>query len=587
MAAFHSPASRRNLHLASPRLLPALLFVALGCGESAPPAKVAKTAPDPETAVNPPVAASPASTGKPAPAKPPAENVAQPAKPAKKPAPLEIPAFTPVELASRIDAIFDTYWKAEGVVPAAPATDEEFLRRAFLDLTGKIPSAAEARDFLDDKSAAKRGDLVARLLKNARFANHFAATLRDALIPGAITNPQFAGLVPPFEAWLRLRLADGVPYHKLVEEMLTAPVSADQPVVPGMRGRQPGPEAFALVHENKPEELAGSAARALLGVQVQCAQCHDHPFAEWKQEQFWSFATMFAAGTTSSSLLVSTANADLSLPIPEKNKKASARFLDGTPPEVSGADTLSRRNALVKWLVGPNPFFAKAAANRLWFHFTGRGIVHPVDDMRPENAGQPAEALELLAQQFRASGYDLKFLAEAIARSKPYGLSSRQSDKTQAEPVFFAKAQIRGMTPEQMFASLQRAGRPAAARPAADGDIAELFGNTERAQFLRMFSEPGERTGARGSLLQALHLMNGAAMASAVDPKSGAALRAALESPFLDDAQRLETLFLGTLSRRPTAAESKEFGEHVKAGAQAWSEVFWTLLNCSEFSVVP
>jgi hypothetical protein len=506
----------------------------------------------------------------------------------QKAQPPSIARLSPAELAAKIDAYFAANWKEHKIEPAPKASDDEFLRRVFLDVTGKIPTAGEARDFLDDKSADKRQRLVKRLLDHARFSNHLAVTLRETMLPGADNDPMKRAFVPGFEGWLRLRLSDGVSYDQLVREMLTAKADRGENVAIGRPRASFGPEAFALVHESKPELLAGSAARALLGVQVQCAECHDHPFAEWKQEQFWSFAAFFvspAAGATG----VAT-QPSLELEIPMKGKKVSPKFLDGEKASLSSANPMERRTAVAEWII-KNPGFDKAAANRVWWHFTGRGLVHPVDDMGSNNPASHAPVLDMLAEQFRANGFSLRYLAETVALTDVYSRSSRV--KTAPELATFAAMPVRTMTPEQLYDSLARAsfGR-STAFDSASSEAGVVMGDTQRTQFLRKFWEPVERTGSRGSILHALALMNGPVLAAALNPEQGTFLHAVVTSPFLDDPGKIETLFLATLTRRPNSAEAAKFAAYLKENAKddsakrkAYADVLWALLNSSEFAV--
>jgi len=191
----------------------------------------------------------------------------------------------PEELADWIDGLFDAAWKEQRLEPAPLTSDSEFVRRAFLNLIGRIPSVAEVRAFLEDSRAGKRRQIVEELLQRGAFAAHLANTWRDLLLAGG-TAPDARGLAPSLETWLKLRFSANMPYDQLVSELLTAPLDRNAP-------RTPSPLAFYQVAEFKPEQLAANASRLFLGVQVQCAQCHDHPFAEWKQPQFWSFAAFF------------------------------------------------------------------------------------------------------------------------------------------------------------------------------------------------------------------------------------------------------------------------------------------------------
>jgi hypothetical protein len=500
-----------------------------------------------------------------------------------------VTVLSPSELAAAIDKRFAEAWKEQKIEPAAKASDDEFLRRVYLDVTGKIPTAGEAKEFLDDSRSDKRRRLVSRLLEHARFSNHLAVTLRETLLPGADNDPIKRNLVPGFEGWLRLRLSDGVPYDELVRELLTAKVESSEPIGVAARRAPFGPEAFTLVHESKPELLAGSAARALLGVQVQCAECHDHPFADYKQEQFWSFAAFFVAPATGATG-VST-QPTLEIEIPTKKTKVGPKFLNGESASFSSGNVTERRQAVAEWII-KNPNFAKAAANRVWWHFTGRGLVHPVDDMGTNNPPSHPVVLDLLAEQFRANGYSFRYLAEAVALTNVYSRSSRSNGR-QIDAASFAVMQVRTMTPEQLYDSLSRAayGR-STSYESASTEAGLLMGDTQRTQFLRKFWEPVERTGARGSILHALALMNGTVLAAAINTEKGTFLHAVLTSPFLDEDGKIESMFLATLTRRPTPAETTKFKAHLaSAGAdetakrKAFADIYWALLNSTEFAM--
>ena len=491
-------------------------------------------------------------------------------------------ALVPAELAAKIDALLEKSWAEAKIVPAPLALDAEFLRRLSLDVAGKIPTQDAVRQYLDDKSPGKRAALVHRTLATARFANHLAVTFRDLLMPNAISRPTKRPLAAPFEAWLRLQFVDNRPYDQIVSDLVLAlPTDAADPNAALRAGLRPGPEHFGLFHENKPEELASGVARSVLGVQVGCAQCHNHFFADWKQDQFWSFAALFAVSATGGAAEIA---------IPDKNRKVPARFLDGAEPKLASADAAGRRQALAEWLAHDNKYLARAAANRVWGHFFGRGIVHPVDDLDPRNAPSHPELLDLLALEFRRSGYDLKALSEALALTKAYALSSRGN---QTDPAKFARMPVRHLGPEQLYDSLQRAaGRPGLEEP--DNGPATMLGDRGRLRFAQLFAEPGDRTTPQGGIVQALALLNGEPLASAVDPARGPLLRAALRSPFLaSDTERLEALFLASLSRRPAAEENTLLLAGIPPGAddsargRAFGGIYWALLNSAEFSLVP
>src|SRR5262249_29899706 len=194
-------------------------------------------------------------------------------------------------LGARIDKHLKAGWDKAKVTPARPADDAAVVRRVYLDLAGRIPSVTEVRQFLADKSPDKRARLVEKLLEHPRYVTHFTAVYRALLLPEASTSFQLGAQAGGFEAWLRGQLAKNAGWDKIATELLTAPVAGGRGGP--FAGGGAGPGAFYFAKEFKPEELAGAAGRLFLGVNIGCAQCHHHPFASWKREQFWGFAAFF------------------------------------------------------------------------------------------------------------------------------------------------------------------------------------------------------------------------------------------------------------------------------------------------------
>ena len=263
-------------------------------------------------------------------------------------------------------------------------------------------------------------------------------------------------------------------------------------------------------------------------------------------------------------------------------------FLTGVTPQWIDNDT-SARTQLADWIVNDqNPYFAKMAVNRLWAQMFGRGIVDPVDDFSDNNPASHPEVLDLLAKEFVDSGYDPKRLVRVIAATKVYQLSSQQTDESQGEPVDFARASLRGLTPEQLFDSLAEA--VGFYQPFSSENPFVIATDTPRAMFLDLFRDNAESAlDKETTILQALAMMNGEFIQNATSLENSQTLRAIIEFPAMTDEQKLETLFLATLSRKPTDAEAKRFGQYLKNGGPAndkkaaLGDVFWVLLNSSEF----
>ena len=362
------------------------------------------------------------------------------------------PKLSPEECAAWIDQQFEIAWRDSRIEPAPTTTDAEFVRRVYLDLIGRIPSVAEVREFLDDSRPDKRRLLVADLLQHGAFAAHLANTWRDLLLAGSMA-PEARAQAPALETWLKLRFSANMPYDQIVEELLTAALNQNAP-------RTPSPLAFYQAAEFKPEQLAANVSRVFLGVQVQCAQCHDHPFSAWKQPQFWSFAAFFNKldpQRDSASLL--DGNDDWEeISIPGKDVTVPALFLDGGKPELNPG--LGKRATIAQWITdSDNPYFTQAVVNRVWGGFFGRGFVQPVDDLDPANPVVYPEIFAELCEQLRLHQYDLKYLVQVITATKAYQLSSRGADSpaNDLQSQHFARMPLRRMTSDQIYASFVQA----------------------------------------------------------------------------------------------------------------------------------
>jgi hypothetical protein len=498
-------------------------------------------------------------------------------------------------LARQIDERIAEVLAARDVKPAPRANDAEFVRRVYLDLAGRIPRVSEVRAFLDDKRPDKRMHLVEQLLDGPNYVNHFTNVWRARLLPQN-NNQQVQFLAPQIEQWVRARVRDNVPYNKMVRELLTAQVNFGGPfmgrVPPG--GTDVGAVAFYQANELKPENLAASTSRLFLGVSLECAQCHDHPFAQWTRKQFWEYTAFFSGirPVNPEAGVFGGANDDTKkheAQIPGTERKVTARFLDGTNPNWSGDP--AARPILADWVTrGDNPFFARAAANRLWEHLFGVGLVDPVDDFRDDNPCSHPELLNDLARALVAHKFDLKFMLRAITASETYQRSSIRTDPHQEDPRLFARMALKGLTPEQIFDSLATATGYRENGAFAARGFNPFGGGTPRAEFLLRFANPvDKRTESQTSILQALALMNGKFIADLTSLERSETLAAVLDSPFMDHKQKLDTLYLAALGRPMRPSEISRLVPYVEHGGpsrdskKALADVFWVLLNSSEF----
>jgi hypothetical protein len=483
----------------------------------------------------------------------------------------------------RIDERLAERWAALDVQSAPDATDTEFLRRAFLDLTGVVPRVSEVREFLADARDDKRARWIDRLLASPAHATHLATTWRNIVLPGGVSGEQVENAVG-VQNWLRSQFVENMRYDRIVADFLVA-----------TGGGQTGPALYYTSLELQPEKLAASIARIFLGLQIECAQCHDHPFDRWKQRDFWGYAAFFAR---------------LEQPRPERGPNM-IRLVDLNvgevrlpntdtivPPKYPGGAAASeqdggtRRAQLSIWMASrDNPYLARAAVNRAWAQLFGRGLVEPVDDLGPHNVPSHPQLLDELAAYFVATGFDLRELFRTLANTRAYRLSSQSESEREVPPELFARMAVKPLTAEQRYDSLQRT---LARRPAdefAPGQASGRLFDPRRLAFIaKMESLSRTSTEYQAGVPQALTLMNGTNIDEATDiERSG--LLAALEAPLFSDEDRVEVLMLATLSRPPTPQERTQFFEYVTRGGssehsrRALSDLLWALLNSAEFAL--
>jgi hypothetical protein len=533
-------------------------------------------------------------------------------------------ATSAAELSQRIDDAIDSRLKSEGVQPAAPADDAEFLRRVYLDLTGHIPPAAKAAAFLSDRSSDKRARLIDELLASPMFGRHMA-DVWEALLVTHNSDNRFVNF-EPLRDWLETQFNKDKSWDALVSELLTASGSPEEN----------GATVYFMA--NQPvDKVTDNASKLFLGVQLQCAQCHNHPFTKWKQTEYWGMAAFFLKVQAQVPRPMAVAKGQTpgvrELPmvrpgkrgLPDSAKIVPAKFLGGDEPQVSPREPL--RPVFAKWLTSPqNPYFSRAMVNRTWSLLFGRGFVNPVDDMHDANAPSHPELLADLAKQFAADGFDVKNLYRAICNTRAYQRTSKSSgSKSDVPPELFARMAIKVLTPEQMFDSLtlvlgnpegpggRRGGKGAnngkgafggkgafngkgglgatAAKPNADknkdpkADLLMAFRQQELAPrnlFVRFFkTDDADVTEYQNGIPQALRLMNAPQLNNGM--ANSPLVRSGKPVP-----QSVQDLYLTTLSRRPTPHELERSVAYVgrqRDTRQGLSDVLWALLNSSEFSM--
>ncbi len=487
-------------------------------------------------------------------------------------------------------------WAAAGIKPARPATDEEFLRRAYLDLVGRIPTVQEARAFLGMREHDKRGKLIEYLLNHPDYAKNFA-TQWTVLLIGRGNQGQMVDR-EALSGWLRKQFGSDRPWNEIVHELVGATGS----------NKENGAVNFVLAHlEFDAVPLTSKTTRLFLGQQIQCTQCHDHPSNDWKQADFWGINAFFkgvrpervtrpndTGGEVYDHTELRDNPTDAYVSFDKRNGMvgiAFPRFLDGR--KISQGTDVIRRAELAKLIADPkNEALSKAFVNRMWAHFLGRGFVHPVDDFGPHNQPSHPEVLDRLAKDFRDSGYDIKQLCRWITATQAYQLSSIRTKGSEKDEGLFASMPLRPMSPEQLFDSLLTATRAHQA-----GSVDE--GNRRRDAWMRQFifafanDEAEEGSSFQGTIPQALMMMNGELMQEALSGKPGSFLAEVCEhaghlgrSP---ETYMVDSIYLAALSRHPSAKElgqAREYLQNFPDSLQVLQDLFWALLNSNEFILI-
>jgi len=499
----------------------------------------------------------------------------------------------PSARARSIDRSIEEGWKKAGIKPAKVASDEEFLRRAYLDLVGRIPNIQEARAFLQTRENGKREKLIDYLLGHPDYPKNFA-TQWSVLLVGRSNqgrNVDRAALT----TWLRKQFGSSRPWNEVVYDLVSSTGS----------NRENGAVNYVLAHlEFGAVPLTSLTTRLFMGQQIQCTQCHDHPSNEWKQIDFWGINAFFKGMKTREirkpdatgleaydHTELTDEPTDTYVTFDRRNGLvgvAFPRFLDGR--KISQGTDVVRRAELGKLIANPNnEFLAKAFVNRMWAHFLGRGFVHPVDDFGSHNPPSHPELLDNLAREFQQSGYDVKRLCRWIMLSRAYQLTSIKAKANEQEEALFAGMQLKPLSPEQLFDSLITA---TSAHKGGANDEDQRRRDAWLKQFLFAFAndEAEESTSFQGTIPQALMMMNGELMQQALSSKPGSFL-----GQLVADAQRqsrtpdsymVDSLYLAALSRHPSAKELGQARQYIEAypdSLQVLQDLFWALLNSNEF----
>lgn len=468
------------------------------------------------------------------------------------------------------------------IPPAVTASDEAFVRRVYLDVLGVLPTVAETEAFLADTAPDKRAKLVDRLLQRPEFPELWAMKWAE-ILKVAPTPTLDVKAMHRYNDWLRESIASNKPVNEIAKELLTAE-----------GGNFAEPAANFYIVEESPTTMAENVAQVFFGIQIKCAQCHNHPFERWTMDDYYSFSAFFAqvgkkASTDPREQIVFNRGSG------EVNNLRDGRamppkFLGGAAPDVAGKD---RRAVLAEWLASPeNPWFAQNIANRVWQHFFGIGIIEPVDDVRVTNPPSNRPLLEALAAKLVSYNYDLRRLVKDICTSYTYQMSTQPRDPSIADERNFSHARVRRKAAEPLLDSIAMVteskvkfpGLPLGAR------AAEVAGGASGNYFLSLFGRPPRETVCTcersndPTLGQVLHLINGSTIEQAIQAPEGRLER--LLKAEASTAEIAKELYLAALSRPPSAEEAQKIEEYVAASPdrrQGLQDVFWSVLNSKEF----
>lgn len=538
-----------------------------------------------------------------------------------------------------IDLQLRAKWEEAGLKASKRADEAEFLRRVYLDIVGQIPSLEEAQKYLDDKSMYKRAKLVEALCKDPRYATRWADVWSGIIVGFDNDNRDQAARLKATEEIADL-LAKNVPHDEFARRIIT--VKGNTTERPGMSTDMEASKmedvglagyVYNLAREagkDFPLALAGKLTRAFMGVQIQCAQCHDHPFDKWTQEEFYGMASFFGnvyarrqpfdakammefqknGGTGKRPDYYVTVGdrdgeaapkrpvrrpgmgggpGDLSIP-DSKSGPIKASFLENKKGAVAGE---TRRETFARYVTEKdNLQFAKMQVNRMWAHFFGAGIVNPVDDFNAKNKATHPELLEALAKDYIAHKYDNHWLIQAITGSEAYQQTSRSTAKERDPAVekWFAIQRVRSLSPEQILRSVMEAtnfvegpmGRARGKAPGGREGALFLMLNQFRSNFGD--DEGNEIVDFAGTIPSALLMMNSQLVSGATSAGRLGALGDLLAKYSTPEA-KIKAIYLSTLTRAPSDKEMKRWSSHVgkSTGQAGYEDLIWTLLNTSEF----
>lgn len=520
-----------------------------------------------------------------------------------------------LQIAGRIDSRIEEVLKTQKLAPVAIAGDVEFMRRAYLDITGRVPTVEQAKAFLDSKQVDKRRQLIDELLASENYGEQLGRVWRDWIAPAELPSEGNGGNQPikatrNLGVWFAKQFNSNQPWDKIVESIIN---------VEGNLKEHPQGLFYSLVGTDTGIPEPAGATRAVstlfLGLDLQCAQCHDDPYRDWQQTDFWAMAAFFRnmegrfngryfdsitesfgkkLGKGGKKTTTGDSSPNGSITIPKDSFKnagtvVSARFV--MADAVSAKEKQPLRPVFANWLVSKeNPYFARAFVNRTWAYFFGRGLVLPIDDMREGNPPSHPEVLDLLTEEFVDSNFDVKHLIRCLVNTRAYQRTSAAKNDAERKALGrFGRRPVKLMSADQLYDSLKLAlADPKLDLRTYDSKESKRFGESspvgdEYTEFQRLFeTDENDSTNFTHGIPQFLALLNHPRVSSG-GPKVERMLKDKMEP-----AAAVEELYLSTLSRRPTVEETKEAVEYIAKNDRqvGYAGVLWMLLNRSEFMLI-
>ena len=481
-----------------------------------------------------------------------------------------------------IDTLVHSKLRKLRIIPSELCSDEEFMRRVSVDITGTLPTVDEHAKFVADADPLKREKLVDELLQRKEFVDIWVMKWAEILQVRTIANRVETKPMLAYFNWLREKIASNTPTDQMVREILGS-----------SGGSFANPAINYYQTETETLKTAENVAQVFMGMRIQCTQCHNHPFDRWTMNDYYSFAAFFAqigrkqGEDPRETIIFNSGGGEVKHLVGGVVMKP--KFLGGIEPDLAGRD---RRVVLAEWLASPeNPYFAKNLANIVWSHFLGRGIINEVDDVRVSNPAVNAELLDELGKRFTGYNYDFRKLVRDICTSRTYQLSTKPTESNASDHRNFAHAELRRIRSEVMLDCISEVtstqdkfpGLPVGARAVqiADGNTATYFLTTfgrakrETVCSCEVKMEP--------NLSQALHLINGDTSNAKIQ-QGGLVPKRLGEGKTPEDI--ISEMYIRCFSRKPTAEEVASLMVIVaeqENKKEALEDIFWSLLNSSEF----